>query len=69
MSAALKMTRRPFAIKQHVKAADHQGVGKISDNWNWNPKKPHAEIIFSETRATNRTRTNTNGIADQGEYY
>jgi hypothetical protein len=64
--AALK---KPFALKQHVKASEHQGIGNADSAWNWEPKVPKHQIDFSKDTASNRTRTNTNGIADQGEYY
>jgi hypothetical protein len=61
--------KRPFAVKQHVPANDHQGIGDPKDSWNWTPSVPKHEIMFSETTASMRTRTNTRGIADEGEYY
>jgi hypothetical protein len=67
MSATAK--KIPFGVKQHVRAEAHQGVGNPNDVWNWTPKKGVNEIVFDEAIASDRTRTNTNGIADQGEYY
>lgn len=58
----------PFAIKQHVKAADHEGIGNPNTDWNWEPKVPKIQIDFSKETASRRTRTNTNGIADEGEF-
>ena len=59
----------PFAVKQHVLLEDHQGIGNPKDVWNWKPSVPVHQIIFDETSASSRTRTNTQGVADVGEYY
>lgn len=59
----------PFALKQHVKVSEHQGIGNPEDVWNWQPNVPMHQIKFDETTASQRTRTNTQGIADVGEYY
>jgi hypothetical protein len=59
----------PFAVKQHRLVADHQGIGDPKDVWNWQPPVPKHQIKFDETTASQRTRTNTSGIADVGEYY
>lgn len=59
----------PFALKQHVRVADHQGVGSATDAWNWTPQVPVSSISFDETVASQRTRTNTSGVADVGEFY
>jgi hypothetical protein len=58
----------PFAVKQHRLVADHQGIGNPNDVWNWKPSVPKHQIAFDETSASMRTRTNTGGIADVGEY-
>jgi hypothetical protein len=59
----------PFAVKQHKLVADHQGIGNPNDVWNWKPDVPVHQVMFDETSASQRTRTNTSGIADVGEYY
>ncbi len=71
MSAARKLTNdyMPFAVKQHRRLADHQGIGNPKDVWNWKPSVPEHQINFDETSASQRTRNNSGGIADVGEYY
>jgi hypothetical protein len=59
----------PFAVKQHRLVADHKGIGNPNDVWNWKPPVPRHQIGFDETTASQRTRTNTSGIADVGEFY
>lgn len=61
--------KRPFALGQHVSVADHQGIGDPNDTWNWKPAVPTHSIKFDQNSASQRTRTNTQGIADVGEYY
>ena len=70
MSALKKLTSKtPFGLKQHVRVADFQGIGNPNQNWNWVPTTGKHSIDFSDATASQRTRTNTNGIADSGEYY
>jgi len=58
----------PFAVKQHVRIEDHKGVGDPQSDWNWTPTVSRFSISFDESVASQRTRTNTNGVADVGEY-
>jgi hypothetical protein len=61
--------KRPFALTQHVSVADHQGIGNPNDVWNWKSPVPTHMIKFDDSAASQRTRTNTQGIADVGEMY
>jgi hypothetical protein len=70
MSALLKMpiARVPFALRQHVAAKDHQGIGDPNGDWNWEPPVPKNRISFDDRTSSQRTRSNTNGVADVSEF-
>lgn len=69
LKAASALAPLPFALRQHVKVEDHKGLGNPNGDWNWNPAVPKSRISFDDQTASQRTRSNTSGIADVGEFY